>query len=178
MSKATLRQTLLTEMKSLNRETKAQLDHALLSQLLAHPWYASAHTIATYMSMEHEFNTKPFIAQALSDGKKIAIPRSFAQGRMQFYIYDPQHLELSHFGIEEPTLDSEPVAREDIDLVHVPALAVNSTHHRIGYGAGYYDRFLANFSAHTLSTVYGFQLVHFDADAYDIPVQAVISESN
>ena len=66
-----------------------------------------------------------------------------------------------------------------IDLIHVPGLVFRTKGYRIGYGGGYYDRYLEHFSGHTLSTVYPCQIQDFISENHDIPVQEVlIDEGN
>ena len=95
------------------------------------------------------------------------------QGRMTFVDYNPNDLELTVFGIWEPRSERT-VEKSHIDLIHVPGVAFNKKGYRIGYGGGYYDRYLADFKGMTVSTIYPYQLVDFQPDDCDIPVQEVL----
>ena len=172
--KAELRKQVLQEMKAIPREQKQAIDQALTEGLLQHPFYQETNTIATYLSFPHEFQTQGLIEQALKDGKKVLIPKTYPKGRMDFVVYNPQQLVKTSFGLLEPQGDLEVVDASQIDLIHVPGLAFTREGYRIGYGGGYYDRYLKHFPGHTLSTVYPCQIRDFIPEDHDIPVQEVL----
>ena len=172
--KSELRKQVLHEMKAISQEQKQFIDQALTEQLLQHPFYQEAKVIATYLSFPHEFQTQELIEQALKDGQKVLIPKTYPKGRMDFVVYDPQQLVKTSFGLLEPQGDLEVVDASQIDLIHVPGLAFTREGYRIGYGGGYYDRYLEHFTGHTLSTVYPCQIRDFIPEDHDIPVQEVL----
>lgn len=172
--KAELRKQVLQEMKAISQEQKQAMDQALTDQFLKHPFYQEAKVIATYLSFPHEFQTQELIEQALKDGKKVLIPKTYPKGRMDFVVYDPQQLVKTSFGLLEPQGDLEVVDASQIDLIHVPGLAFTTEGYRIGYGGGYYDRYLEYFSGHTLSTIYPCQIQDFIPENHDIPVEEVL----
>ena len=177
--KSELRKQALHEMKAIPRTQKVTLDLALTERLLQHPFYQEAKIIATYLSFSHEFQTQGLIEKALRDGKKVLIPKTYPKGRMDFVVYHPQQLVKTSFGLLEPQGDLEVVDASQIDLIHVPGLAFTTEGYRIGYGGGYYDRYLEHFSGHTLSTVYPCQIQNFISEKHDIPVEEVlIDEGN
>ena len=172
--KSELRKQVLQEMKALPREQKQFIDQALTERLLHHPFYQEAKVIASYLSFPHEFQTQELIEQALKDGKKVLIPKTYPKGRMDFVVYDPQQLVKTSFGLLEPQGDLEVEDASQIDLIHVPGLAFTREGYRIGYGGGYYDRYLELFTGHTLSTIYPCQIQDFIPENHDIPVQEVL----
>ena len=172
--KSELRKQVLHEMKAISQEQKQFIDQALTERLLQHPFYQEAKVIATYLSFPHEFQTQELIEQALKDGKKVLIPKTYPKGCMDFVVYNPQQLVKTSFGLLEPQGDLEVVDASQIDLIHVPGLAFTTEGYRIGYGGGYYDRYLEQFSGHTLSTVYPCQIQDFSPENHDIPVQEVL----
>ena len=177
--KAELRKQVLQEMKALSLEQKQFIDQVLTERLLQHPFYQEAKVIATYLSFSHEFQTQGLIEQALKDGKKVLIPKTYPKGRMDFVVYDPQQLVKTSFGLLEPQGNLEVVDVSKIDLIHVPGLVFTTEGYRIGYGGGYYDRYLKHFSGHTFSTIYPCQIRDFIPEKHDIPVQEVlIDEGN
>ena len=89
-------------------------------------------------------------------------------------VYDPQQLAKTSFGLLEPQGDLEVVEPSQIDLIHVPGLAFTTEGYRIGYGGGYYDRYLEHFAGHTMSTIYPCQVQGFNLEDHDIPVQEVL----
>ena len=177
--KSELRKQVLQEMKAIPRKQKQAIDQALTEGLLQHPFYQEAKIIATYLSFPHEFQTQKLIEQTLRDSKKVLIPKTYPKGRMDFVVYDPQQLVKTSFGLLEPQGDLEVVDASQIDLIHVPGLAFTTEGYRIGYGGGYYDRYLEHFTGHTLSTIYPCQIKDFIPENHDIPVQEVlIDEGN
>ncbi|CWF04333.1 5-formyltetrahydrofolate cyclo-ligase [Streptococcus pneumoniae] len=177
--KSELRKQVLHEMKAISQEQKPAIDQALTERLLHHPFYQEAKVIATYLSFPHEFQTQELIEQVLKDGKKVLIPKTYPKGRMEFVVYNPQQLVKTSFGLLEPQGELEVVEASQIDLIHVPGLAFTTEGCRIGYGGGYYDRYLEHFTGHTLSTIYPCQVQDFITENHDIPVQEVlIDEGN
>ena len=172
--KAELRKQVLQEMKALSQKQKIAMDRVLTERFLDHPFYQEAKAIATYLSFTHEFQTQGLIDQALKDGKKVLIPKTYPKGRMEFVVYHPQQLAKTSFGLLEPQGDLEVVNPSQIDLIHVPGLAFTTEGYRIGYGGGYYDRYLEHFAGHTMSTIYPCQIQTFHPDSHDIPVQEVL----
>ena len=172
--KSELRKQVLQEMKALPREQKQFIDQALTERLLKHPFYQEAKVIASYLSFPHEFQTQELIEQAQKDGKKVLIPKTYPKGRMDFVVYNPQQLVKTSFGLLEPQGDLEVVDSSQIDLIHVPGLAFTTEGYRIGYGGGYYDRYLEHFTGHSMSTIYPCQVQQFMSENHDIPVQEVL----
>ena len=172
--KAELRKKILQEMKALSQEQKQAMDRVLTERFLQHPFYQEVKTIATYLSFPHEFQTQELIKRMLKDGKKVLIPKTYPKGRMEFVVYHPQQLAKTSFGLLEPQGDLEVVEPSQIDLIHVPGLAFTTEGYRIGYGGGYYDRYLEHFAGQSLSTIYPCQVQEFNFENHDIPVQEVL----
>ena len=171
--KKELRQAVLTQMKKLSGKEKKLADNWLTQRLLSSAAYQKAQVIATYLSMPHEVSTAAFIKQAQLDGKRVLVPKTYGQGRMIFVDYDESRLQKSSFGLMEPTSE-EAVEKTEIDLIHVPGVVFNSHGFRIGYGGGYYDRYLADFTGASISSIYSFQKSDFEPNYHDIAVKEVL----
>jgi 5-formyltetrahydrofolate cyclo-ligase len=172
--KKTLRKETIAAMKELPESVKTQADEQLTQRILELPAFQEAKTLATYLSFDHEFSTAGLIQAALQGGKRVCVPRTYPQGRMEFVEYDPDILEESRFGLLEPNEQGKVVDKAEIDLIHVPGLVFQSKGYRIGYGGGYYDRYLADFAGKTVSTIYSIQQKEFQPDVFDQAVQEVI----
>ena len=172
--KKALRKQVLQELKSISKEEKEVMDAWLTEQLLQHPFYKEAKTIVTYLSFPHEFQTARLIDQAQKDGKTLLIPKTYPHGKMDFVLYEPEKLERNSFGLLEPQGDFTILEPSHIDLIHVPGLAFNPSRYRVGYGGGYYDRYLRNYSGNSISTLYPCQIQNFQPEHYDIPVEEVL----
>ncbi|MCD7755134.1 MAG: 5-formyltetrahydrofolate cyclo-ligase [Firmicutes bacterium] len=158
--------------------TPAEIDSAsarLASRFLATRAYRDARTIYGYLSYNQEVRTAPILRQALSDGKQVAVPK-VSGDRMRFIcLPDLTQVERGYAGIPEPIADG-PVADDPTALVLMPGLAFDPQGHRIGYGGGFYDRFLAEEPGHpTVALCYTFQVLpRLETEAFDIPVDLVI----
>lgn len=172
--KKTLRKETIAAMKGLPQSVKAEADSQLTQRFTQLSAFQEAKTLATYLSMGHEFSTASLIQAALQDGKRVCVPRTYPQGRMEFVEYDPDILEKTRFGLLEPNEQGKVVDKSEIDLIHVPGVVFQSEGYRIGYGAGYYDRYLADYSGKTVSTIYSIQEGEFQPDSFDIAVQEVL----
>ena len=172
--KSDIRKQVLNQLKALPQSQKEEMDYELTKQFLHHPFYQEAKTIATYLSFPHEFQTARLIEQAQQDGKTIFIPKTYPHGKMDLVFYEPEKLERNSFGLLEPQGEAIVFEPSQIDLIHVPGLAFTNEGYRIGYGGGYYDRYLENFTGHTISTLYPCQIQDFQPEHYDIPVEEVL----
>lgn len=171
--KKELRQTVLNQMKKLSGKEKEQADSWLTQRLLSSAAYQKAQVIATYLSMPHEVSTAAFIKQAQLDSKRVLVPKTYGQGRMIFVDYDESHLQKSSFGLLEP-MSEEAVEKTEIDLIHVPGVVFNSQGFRIGYGGGYYDRYLDDYEGTSVSTIYQVQQADFAPAQHDVAVKELI----
>jgi len=162
-----------------------QIDYLNRSACIADSLYhesewQQAHTIGITVSIFPEVDTKAIIVHAWSQGKRVAVPKCEPKLRqMDFRILtDLSQLECVYSGLFEPRVDqTTPVNPEEIDLLIVPGLAFDARGHRLGFGGGYYDRYLATFSGNTLSLAFKEQLIgNFPTEDHDIPIGKIVSE--
>ena len=138
--------------------------------------YKNAKTIYGYLPYNQEVRTVPMLEQAIRDGKAVAVPKCYGEEMRFIYINDfTAEVAPGYANIPEPIADG-PVADDKTALVLMPGLAFDPMGHRIGYGGGFYDRFLSAEPDHpTLALCYGFQMVeHLQTAAFDIPVDKVL----
>ncbi len=138
--------------------------------------YKAAKTIYGYLPYNQEVRTVPMLEQAIADGKRVAVPKCYGEEMRFIYIHDfVTEVAPGYANIPEPIADG-PVADDRTALVLMPGLAFDPQGHRIGYGGGFYDRFLAGEPDHpTLALCYGFQMVeHLQTEEFDIPVDQVL----
>lgn len=175
MDKTTLRRHIREKKRAM---TPAQIEEksALLAEkFAASEAYRQAKTVYGYLPYNQEVRTVPVLEQALRDGKRVAVPKCYGDEMRFIYMDDLSKVEQGYAGIPEPIADG-PVADDDTALVLMPGLAFDPKGHRIGYGGGFYDRFLAKEPNHpTLALCYDFQMVeHLDTEEFDIPVDTVL----
>ena len=137
--------------------------------------YKNAKTIYGYLPYNQEVRTVPMLEQAMKDGKRVAVPKCYDDEMKFHYMEDLSRVEKGYAGIPEPMGD-EPVADDPTALVLMPGLAFTEKGDRMGYGGGFYDRFLAKEPNHpTVALCYSFQMVQqLPTEEYDIPVDLVL----
>lgn len=137
--------------------------------------YQQAKTIYGYLPYNQEVRTTAMLQQAIKDGKRVAVPKVFGDHMKFIYLEDFSQVAPGYAKIPEPIADG-PVADDPRALVLMPGLAFDAQGHRIGYGGGFYDKFLADEPNHpTLALCYGFQMVeHLQTERFDIPVDQVV----
>lgn len=141
----------------------------------ATPQYHQARTIYGYLPYNQEVRTTPILEQALRDGKQVAVPKVYGDEMKFIVMEDLSQVERGYAGIPEPIADG-PVADDPTALVLMPGLAFDKQGHRIGYGGGFYDKFLASEPDHpTIALCYEFQVLDtLETEEFDIPVDQVI----
>ena len=137
--------------------------------------YQNAKTIYGYLPYNQEVRTVPMLEQAIRDGKRVAVPKCYGDEMRFLYLEDLTRVEKGYAGIPEPIADG-PVADDPTALVLMPGLAFDPEGRRIGYGGGFYDRFLAAEPDHpTLALCYDFQMLpRLETEEFDIPVDTVL----
>lgn len=171
MTKAEIRKSVLAIRK--NVEERDEKDFLIASCLMSQKFYKEAKTIMVYISYNGEVDTHKLIENMLKDGKKLCAPKCISKEIMEACAFERiSDLTSGAYGILEPC--GEEV--KDIDLVIVPGVAFNENLHRIGYGAGYYDRFLDGFSGITCGLFYEIQKNDFKNDERDKQLDYIITE--
>ena len=175
MDKKALRSAIRAQKRAMTEEEIQLRSQKLGEKFLASDAYRNAKTIYGYLPYNQEVRTTPMLAQALKDGKRVAVPKVYGEEMKFIYLEDLSQVEKGYCGIPEPIADG-PIARDPSALVLMPGLAFDALGHRIGYGGGFYDRYLAAEPGHpTLALCYDFQLLpHLDTEEFDIPVDTVL----
>lgn len=159
------------------RLTPAQIEaasQALAEQLFRHPLYLAARSIYGYLSYNQEVLTPPILRQAQRDGKRVAVPKVFGDNIRFLWLDDLGSVSNGYRGIPEPP-GTAPVADDPTALVLMPGLAFTPDGRRLGYGGGFYDRFLAAEPHPTIALCYDFQLLpQLPTQPHDILVDAVL----
>ncbi len=144
--------------------------------------FVNADEIFTYYSVGSEADTVRIIRYALSEGKKVALPKcTDRNGSMDFYYISDSDASLTDgmFSLKEPDTDFCIKAQgTESSLCIVPALAIDKHGYRLGYGRGYYDRFLSNFKGITVGLCYEECLCDsLPFDKYDIRLNMIITDN-
>ena len=156
-AKTELRQKFKNFRISLDNDTKSSHDNAIYGRILSLRQYRISPLILTYVSTSIEVDTIHLIEHSLLLGKKVAVPRCVPNTRnMEFYLIKSiNDLEPGTFGVLEPIIENcTKIEQFDGSLCIVPGLGFDSNGYRIGYGKGYYDRFLNNYDGLTIGICY------------------------
>lgn len=175
MDKIALRRAIREKKRAMTEEEIATRS-ACLGELFADTQaYREAKTVYGYLPYNQEVRTVPMLERALRDGKKVAVPKVYGDTMKFICLEDLSLVAKSEMGIPEPIADS-PVAEDKTALVLMPGLAFDKEGHRIGYGGGFYDKFLMAEPDHpTVALCYEFQMfAHLDTEEFDIPVDLVL----
>lgn len=175
MTKQSLRQEKLKLMKSFQSNSyKVESDHYLAEHLYQTSEYKNAKRIGIVLSMPHEVDTYSIIEHMLNDGKIVFVPETdYEHCRMSFKALS--HLESigpDVKGINHVTVEAD--ITNQLDLLVVPGVVFNTIGYRIGYGGGYFDKFLSFYKQSTISLLYDFQLDDFEVESHDEPVEKLI----
>ncbi len=175
MNKQELRRSIREQKRAMSQEEILRRSEILAEKLARCPAYQAARTIYGYLPYNQEVRTVPMLRRALEEGKHVAVPKVYGDEMKFIYLDDLSQVAKGYAGIPEPIADG-PVAQDGTALVLMPGLAFDPQGHRIGYGGGFYDKFLAKEPGHpTVALCYDFQVVeHLDTEEFDIPVDIVI----
>jgi 5-formyltetrahydrofolate cyclo-ligase len=180
-AKAALRKRARALRNSIPREAIAERSARIVARLEALPAVAGARTVALFWPIEgrNEVDLRPLDARLRAQGKRVAYPSIDPETRVMTFRFvdDPATLVERGMGFQEP----DPAAPEAaaLDVIVVPALQVDGRGHRIGYGAGFYDRTLPRFAppAVAAGVAFDFQLVaEVPATEHDVPLALVVTD--
>ncbi|ANU28342.1 5-formyltetrahydrofolate cyclo-ligase [Planococcus versutus] len=153
----------------------------IINRLIEDPVFQAATTIGMTISAFPEVDTFELMKKCWALGKKVAAPKCHAKDRtMDFRIFERiDQLEVVYMKLQEPIVaETLYIKPEDIDLVIVPGVVFSEQGFRIGFGGGYYDRFLACYPGVTRSLAFDFQLVKkIPIEDHDVPVGGIYTES-
>ena len=167
---------------SLTSEHRVALDNEVCRRFTALASFRFAETILFYAPLEQEINIMPAAELALDQGKRIAFPRCNTDDHTMTYHYvtELSQLKVDSYGIREPSQDAplfDPHKNKKACLCVVPALVYDKQGFRLGYGRGYYDRFLMDFTGTTVGPIYrSFVIDRVPRGRYDANVDVLITE--
>lgn len=176
MHKQDVRDRVLAGRTARGPAERAEAAEALAAHLLAEPVVARARRVAAYLSLPSEPGTGPLLAGLHARGAEVLVPLTRADGTLDWVRHDPAAAPVgSSFGVPQPTGEPlGPDALASCDVVLVPALAADVHGHRLGRGAGYYDRALAGLDVPVVAVVHADELLDaVPVEPHDVPVRLV-----
>ena len=182
MQKKEIRKIALTERMKLTEEQVQSFSHKILENLVAYFDFSDLQTIHTFLpiSSKNEPNTLLIINELklkYPHLKFVISKADFTNNTLQNYYYDPSKIAINNYGIPEPT-GGDICETEAIDLVLVPLLAYDNKGYRVGYGKGFYDKFLSTCHTNVITVGIAFTepIAHIsDLNEHDIPLQFVVN---
>ena len=181
MNKFELRSYMVNKRSRITAKIRTEKSEIIMNKLRSLQVYLDAKLILVYVSFRSEVETHSFINQALRDGKRIAVPLTISDAKLLLpcEIFSLDDLAPRTLGILEPDKNNtNEVNRKDIDLAVVPGLAFDLHGNRLGFGAGYYDRFLPSLrkDAITIGVCFDEQLVEqLPVEVFDVPLDGVLT---
>ncbi|MDR2903029.1 MAG: 5-formyltetrahydrofolate cyclo-ligase, partial [Clostridiales bacterium] len=177
--KKMLRNEMRAKRNALSPEEIREKSAAITEKIIASEAFKNAKSLFTYISMQSEVHTYSLIRAAWRHGKRVAVP-AVQRGEPEmrfFYIENFDNLVKSPFGVLEPTKGEQAVSDKNTLLI-VPGLVFDKNMNRIGYGGGYYDRFMAKHpTLFNLAVCYAFQIVaDLEPECWDVAVDGIVTE--
>jgi 5,10-methenyltetrahydrofolate synthetase len=181
--KGQLRSEMIARRDALPETERERLAAAFTARLTAMPEYAAARSVLATMAIGSEWNTRAFLDRAHAEGKTLVLPRLTAPPRrLALHAVEDLDRQLipGVWDIPEPDPDRCPaVTLADVDFAIIPALAIDRSGYRIGYGAGYFDKLLTGRGARPFCVTAlpaAFVVDSLPHEAHDVPVDRVIDE--
>ena len=182
MEKKEIRAMIKAQKAALTPAFVADYSQRVTELFCAQDFYRNAKVLYAYLTFNEELRTDYLIRRAWDDGKRVAVPRVLGKGVMEFYYIDSfEGFLTSAFGVPEPPEDPEKLADESDVLLLMPGLAFDREHNRVGYGGGFYDRYIERYQAKGTrifkpALAYDFQIVDaIPANDFDVKVDAILT---
>ena len=180
MPKRSLRSQLLAKRRALSHDSWRESSRAAQLNLLSLDEYDRSDCIALYAPAHNEADTGLILTTSFQAGKRVLYPAVCGHHMVFRHVERIEELQEGAFGILEPCATGVDHQADEADMIVVPGVAFDLTGHRIGYGKGFYDRFLHHpgCRAHLVGLCHDFQLTagEIPADVHDIPMEIVVSD--
>lgn len=180
--KKLIRTSILEKRNSLTSQEIKDAERLIISNLMKLDKFIQSHNVFCYLSFRSEVPTKNIIDHCGQQGKNVYIPVCVKETKeMIISIYDDEvKLAVSNYGVQEPTKETIKIAdRNILDTTIMPGAVFDAMGYRIGYGAGYYDKFFAHTSKeiYKIALAFSFQIIdEVPIDDFDIPVDCIVTE--
>ena len=174
--KKALREQIVRQRREMEKSVREEYDKKIYNNLMELRKIRECRTFLVYASSPDEVDTRRFITEMLESGKTVAVPK--CEGRDMRFLAIPSlsALTVSKFGVDEPSYGTQITGSADTVCI-VPALRFDEQGFRLGWGGGFYDRFLAGYSGCSIGICYGQCCGEVPTDDHDIPVDIVITEN-
>ncbi|EIT85168.1 5-formyltetrahydrofolate cyclo-ligase [Fictibacillus macauensis ZFHKF-1] len=180
MDKAALRSDMKKRLQNVSTDEHLVRADCITNKVVGMKEWQQAQTVSITISRAFEVSTKALIEASWAQGKRVCAPKCVnpSQRTMQFFeITSWDDLENVYLDLYEPKATCRLLSRNEIDLIIVPGLVFSPSGQRIGFGGGYYDRYLADYHGMTLALAYAFQVMEdIPAEPFDVNVQCLVTD--
>ncbi len=188
LEKQRIRKGMLAKREQLPEQVRAAYNETITQRLLQLPAYQHADTVLGYMNFGSEFASENWVALALSQGKRLVLPRvNCHTNALELYrVDDPENqLEAGLWGIREPVVErcEQLKAINEVEFILLPGIAFDQTGARLGYGGGFYDKLLAHIHDASIrpalaAAAFGLQIVErIPQEKTDVSVEWIVTET-
>ncbi|MBP1890091.1 5-formyltetrahydrofolate cyclo-ligase [Clostridium moniliforme] len=177
--KKEIRKSIIGKRNKIKNKDKTSMDNKIIESFKKEDSYKKARGIFIYIGFGSEINTKVIIEDALKKGKEVYVPKVKGKEMLLIKIDSLENLVTSSYGILEPIGDNNNFDVDKLDLLVMPGVAFDNSGNRIGYGGGYYDRFLEKnkTNAEKIALAYEFQILNsINNEKHDVKVDKIITE--
>ncbi|MTK13677.1 MAG: 5-formyltetrahydrofolate cyclo-ligase [Clostridiaceae bacterium] len=180
-SKKDIRRIIKDKRSSITAEEREKLNQTIYEKAINSEYYKNAKTIFIFISFKDEVDTLGIIKKSLEDGKIVCVPKviSKQEGMVAIRINNFEDMAVSSYGILEPKDTTNIIKENLVDLTFVPGLAFDKKGGRIGYGGGFYDRFLKDMrkDAKKIGLAYSFQIIdEVPMEEHDLFIDGIITD--
>ncbi len=180
MDKKETRKFLLQKRKEIPKEKKVIYDKEISKKIIESDYFKNATQVLVFASTEDEFDTSSIVESCRANGKKVFYPICLNDsGKMEFrQVKGSDDLQIGMYNIPEPNPICEEYNQKENDIIIVPCLSVDKNGYRIGYGKGYYDRFLQNFQGISICPCYE-ELTSetLPTDSFDVKINCLATQN-
>ena len=175
VEKARLRKQLLDARDSISQDFINITSKQIQDNLRKVDFFRNAKSIGAYYSIGSEVKTLDILQETLKSGKVLSLPKVVKKDLVFKKINSLSDLEQGNFSVMEPKEECEDVKK--IDVIIVPAIALTIDGYRLGYGFGYYDRYLSGKKSKTIALSYSKQIIKsFQRSDHDIKIDCIVTE--
>lgn len=181
MYKNIIRKKVLDLRHNLKKEEKKRLDRIIYESVIENDLYINANKIFIYVSYNNEVDTIDIIKNSIDNNKSVYVPKINIEDKTMksVEIHSLNELSVNKYGILEPNVVDKNNTEEKFDIIIMPGIAFDSDGNRIGYGGGYYDKYISNlnYDVVKVALAYNFQMVNcIKAEEHDIKVNYIFTD--
>ncbi|MEK5381362.1 5-formyltetrahydrofolate cyclo-ligase [Niallia sp. FSL W8-0635] len=177
--KKQFRTNMIKQLQTISKPQYEHMSYQIALQLYKHASFTSASHIGITISKFPEVDTYQIIRKCWQLGKQVSIPKCIPETKQMLFrkLEQFNHLESVYSNLFEPIMEkTKPTEPEEIDLLLVPGLAFTKNGYRLGFGGGYYDRFLQSYNGETISLAFSMQLQEeIPLQKHDLAVEKIIT---